>query len=341
MVFKTGRWNPAGGDVPPAGFGAGQWETVNRRVAGGECPTCSRRPAEVGVDLDVGRLLLHHDDRDDGLAAGRGHRTGRRRSSPVGRPRRGHPSHVRGEALAVELHGVEAQVDQHPDVVVGHHDVGVRQQGVDEARSPAPPRRRCPAADRWPRRARPCLRRRPDPGRRPGPRRGRGPVPGSRWPRGRAGRCRSCAETGAGARGHSGRDHGVDNRCSRPTGKHRNSLQRSLIWFFRPRPGCRRRPAHCCRHRSHRRRRAPSTGRGRPCGVGDLHPQPGDAGVDVDQVVPTAERGDQSLGLLSAPDVGTGRWTHCSETTRRSGWPPARRRTPPPAPGRGCACSTA
>ena len=31
--------------------------------------------------------------------------------------------------------------------------------------------------------------------------------------------------------------------------------------------------------------------------VGDLHPQPGDAGVDVDQVLPAAERGDQLLGL--------------------------------------------
>ena len=38
--------------------------------------------------------------------------------------------------------------------------------------------------------------------------------------------------------------------------------------------------------------------------VGDLHPQPGDAGVDVDQVLPTAERGDQPLGLGGGRGAG-------------------------------------
>ena len=62
--------------------------------------------------------------------------------------------------------------------------------------------------------------------------------------------------------------------------------------------------------------------------VGDLHPQPGDAGVDVDQVVPAAEGGDQLLRRCwppagaeraAPPAVSSVRLARCSASNSSSG----------------------
>ena len=244
------------------------------------------------VQPDVLRLLLHDHDGHDRVPAGRdhgGHVVGDDRLAGLDLVALGH---VGGEALALQLDRVQAEVDEHAHVVGAHDDVGVRQHlqhgpadrghrvddlvrrvdggaGADEAFGEGRVRdllhRHGSAADRGENLG--------DPGAsgrgglvRSGRRRGGHRRRGVRHRRGHHDR---------GGTGHGVRDLALqDLGLGAEDGLHvvadldhaggAERLQASLVDLVL---------------------------------VGDLHPQPGDARVDVDQVLPAPEGGDQPLGL--------------------------------------------